>query len=293
MKSILRWLPAALLLAIFGLLWQTAVSGGQQGVTAWLTLIGGLPLLGGLVLLGAIGTWLWKRKLSMSLIATLFVSLLIIWPFFWQYGILPMAYPISIETTVPAATVRLPANEPLLVSWGGDTPRNNYHTLFPDQRWAYDLVVEPAYTGSDQLDAYGCWGIQVVAPAAGEVIVAQDGHLDHIPGRDSEGYTHPAGNHIFIRLESGTYLAIAHLREDSVAVNEGEFVSEGQLLGECGNSGSTSEPHIHIHLQRDDPRGETAVFAEGLPLYFRDHDGDPMPEGGLDKHGPIVQHIGH
>ena len=45
MRTILRWLPAALLLALFGLLWKTAVSGGQQGVAAWLTLMGGLPYI--------------------------------------------------------------------------------------------------------------------------------------------------------------------------------------------------------------------------------------------------------
>ncbi len=59
-----------------------------------------------------------------------------------------MAYPISIETTPPAATVRLPSNEPLLVGWGGDTPSVNYHVTIPDSRWAYDLMVEPISTGN-------------------------------------------------------------------------------------------------------------------------------------------------
>ncbi|MDO9301112.1 MAG: hypothetical protein Q7T89_07000 [Anaerolineales bacterium] len=54
------------------------------------------------------------------------------------------------------------------------------------------------------------------------------------------------------------------------------------LTGQCGNSGNTSEPHIHIHHQRQDPSVYPINFAEGLPLYSRDHDGPPMPEGGLD-----------
>ena len=50
-----------------------------------------------------------------------------------------------------------------------------------------------------------------------------------------------------------------------------------------GNSGNTSGPHIHIHHQRQDPSVFPAGFAEGLPLFFRDHDGPPMPIGGLKK----------
>jgi hypothetical protein len=51
-------------------------------------------------------------------------------------------------------------------------------------------------------------------------------------------------------------------------------------LAHVGNSGSTSEPHIHIHHQRQDP-SQTLLFAEGLPLYFRDIDGPAMPTGGI------------
>ena len=130
MKHILRWMPAAILLALFGLLWKTAVFGGEQGVVAWLTLMGGLPYLGMLILLIAIVVLIWKRKLNLPLIATLLVAILVIWPYLWRFGMLPMAYPISLETTEPAATVRLPANEPLLVAWGGDTPDVNYHVTF-------------------------------------------------------------------------------------------------------------------------------------------------------------------
>jgi hypothetical protein len=67
----------------------------------------------------------------------------------------------------------------------------------------------------------------------------------------------------------------------------------------CGNSGNTSEPHIHIHHQRQDPNDFPINFAEGLPLYFRDHDGPAMPEGGVEvvegtpvPVGPTVQHTG-
>jgi hypothetical protein len=286
MKAIVRFMPATVLLILFVFLWVVAANGGAQGVLAWLTLMGGLPYLGGLVLLGTLVAIGWKRTVNAPLIATLFVASLTIWPAFWTSGVLSMAYPIALARTSPSASVRLPADVPILVAWGGDTPAVNYHVTFPDQRWAYDLVVDPSMTGSDQLDDYGCWGVPVFAPAAGEVIIVHDGERDHVPGRDSTGYTHPGGNHLFIRLETGTFLTLAHLQQDSIMVQEGDWVAEGDTVGNCGNSGSTSEPHIHIHHQRQDPRTTAIGLAEGLPLLFRDHNGQPMPE-----RGQIVQHV--
>lgn len=68
-----------------------------------------------------------------------------------------------------------------------------------------------------------------------------------------------AVNHIDLRLdESGVFL----------------------FLAQVGNSGSSSEPHLHIHHQRQDPSKVSMFFAEGLPLYFRTEKGAIMPERG-------------
>ncbi len=128
---------------------------------------------------------------------------------------------------------------------------------------------------------------------------AHDGEPDMIPGAISNNVQMPTGNHIALKLETGTYLIIAHLKPGSVLVKAGDMVEEGQIIGQCGNSGNTSEPHIHIHHQRQDPNFYPVNFAEGLPLYFRDQTGAPMPEGGLRMEdgkpvaiGVTVQHIG-
>ena len=172
MKTVLRWIPATILLLAFTLLWISAISGGLPGVISWYTLQGGLPILGGLSLLSIVAIFVWKRQITAPLLVTLLVSLLVIWPFLWQLGILRVAYPSSLETSTPAATLRLPANEALLVAWGGDKPRVNQHTISPEERWAYDLLIEPALLQSSHLEDYGCWGVPVVAPASGEVVVA-------------------------------------------------------------------------------------------------------------------------
>ena len=143
------------------------------------------------------------------------------------------------------------------------------------------MMVEPYFTGSKNLEDYGCWDVPVVAPVSAHVAAAEDGIRDETPG-DMNAFQ-PFGNHVFLQLpDTKTYLAIAHLKEGSVLVKEGDEVAEGQEIGRCGNSGHTSEPHIHIHHQRQKPRSRLPInLAEGLPLFFRDHDGSPMPEGGL------------
>jgi hypothetical protein len=180
----------------------------------------------------------------------------------------------------------------LRVAWGGDGIETNYHAAVPDQRWAYDLLVEPYLVGSAKLEDYGCYGVPVVAPASGRVVNAHDGEPDEVPGISSNNVTAPTGNHVAIQLDTGTYLVIAHLRQGSVRVKTGDSVEEGQTIGQCGNSGNTSEPHIHIHHQRQDPAVFPTNFAEGLPLYFRDHDGPSMPVGGIKIEGETITAVG-
>lgn len=295
--QVVRWFPPSVLIIALGVAWGLAFRGGLRGVVAWYALQLPVPALGLLLALGTIGYAIWKRRLSWPIGLTLLLALIALWPLAWMMNIATIAYPASIERTTPSATVRLPADAPLRVGWGGDHPSVNYHVVAPEQRWAYDLAVEPNFTQSDRLEDYGCWGVPVLAPAAGEIVVAEDGHPDEVPGRISNNFIAPAGNHIAIKLPTDTYLLIAHLQNGSVEVKVGDQVKEGQQIGLCGNSGNTSEPHIHIHHQRQSPA--IPGPAEGLPLFFRDHDGPPMPEGGFRivdgkpvPKGPIVQHIG-
>lgn len=288
--SVLRLLPLTFMLSSLIVLLITFLMGGLMRITAWY-LLQFIPPMLGLISLLAVGVYaIVKRSVSKLLMTTFVVALLCLLPtFLW---VSPIAYPASLRSTTPAATVRLPADGPLKVAWGGDALQTNYHAAVPDQRWAYDLVVAPYVTGSERLEDYGCYGIPVLAPISGLVTIAHDGEPDEIPGTVSNNFVAPLGNHVVIQMETGTYLIIAHLKQDSVAVQAGDRVQEGQVMGACGNSGNTSEPHIHIHHQRQDPAVFPLNFAEGLPLYFRDHDGPPMPVGGIQIDGDNVTLIG-
>jgi hypothetical protein len=296
---LLRVAPLVFLLLSFVLLLTLFLIGGLQRVWAWDVLQSRLPLLGLIAVISIVVAAIVKRRFNRLMASTLIVALLAFSPVVLMNR--PMTFPVSLESTGPPVTVRLPADGPLNVAWGGDSVETNYHAALSHQRWAYDLLVAPNLLGSSRLQDHGCYGVPVLAPTSGLVTRAHDGEPDEVPGKLSNNSTAPLGNHVAIQLEAtGTYLLIAHLKPGSVAVEDGQTVEEGQLIGACGNSGNTSEePHIHIHHQRQDPTVFPINFAEGLPLYFRDHDGKPMPVGGIalicgraTLTGDTVRHIG-
>lgn len=295
---IMRWIPFVALVISALVLITMLLIGGMVKITAWYMLQLVPPVLG-LITLIIIGIYaLVKKRRSKLWLATLAAALISMLGFILWF--VPVAFPASLETMMPAVTVRLPADGPIRVAWGGDSINTNYHAAAADQRWAYDMVMEPYFSGSENVEDYGCYEKPVVAPIGGTVISAHDGEPDAVPGKVSNNFTAPTGNHVMIRIEeTGTYLVIAHLKPGSVVVETGSVVKEGQVIGQCGNSGNTSEPHIHIHHQRQDPTVFPLNFAEGLPLYFRDHDGPPMPVGGIKQDGDaiialgdVVQHVG-
>lgn len=160
----------------------------------------------------------------------------------------------------------------------------------PDQRWAYKFGVEPVLVGSDELKDYGCYGTPVVAPTSADVWHVVDGNPDQIPGITKTN--DPFGNTVILKL-GASFLVLAHLRNNSVIVKAGDKVKEGQKLAECGNSGASEEPHIHIHHQRQDPVTSAIGLAEGLPLYFTKHGAARMPRGGISDGRALGEHVQH
>jgi murein DD-endopeptidase MepM/ murein hydrolase activator NlpD len=183
--------------------------------------------------------------------------------------------PSEFEDYETRADMRLPFRGTWVVAWGGRTLENNYHAAYPDQRYAYDFVVRQGGSthrgeGVDNED-YHCFGRPVVAPADGLVIAAVDGVRDQTPGDMNPDA--PLGNHVILDHGNDEHSFLAHLRNGSVAVENGERVEAGDVIGACGNSGNSSEPHLHHHLQRD------ATFhagrgGEGLPIQYQDYVAD-------------------
>ena len=222
-----------------------------------------------------------KKKNIIQKAITLLLSIILAFPILMLFNVLKVEYPANINKLMPSITVRWPLKEKTTVGWGGNTVEKNApHVIWASERWAYDLVMEPQSTGSKNLEDYGIYDKEIVAPISGTIVAAYDNENDIEP--TTEDFLSSEGNHVYIKIdETGTYLLLNHLKKGSISVKVGDHVNEGHIVGRVGNSGTTSEPHLHIHHQRQDPtKTISPILAEGLPLYFKDIDGAPMPEKG-------------
>jgi hypothetical protein len=164
--------------------------------------------------------------------------------------------------------LHLPFGDEWTVVWGGRTLAQNYHAFSRDQRFAMDLlIVKDGRTHAGDGRActdYYCYGRPVLAPAAGTVVWAQDSLPDQVPGQMDPA--HATGNSLILDHGDGEYSLLAHLQPGSLRFRVGDRVPAGAQIGRCGNSGNTSEPHLHYHLQ-DGPK---PFAADGLPAQFVD-----------------------
>lgn len=159
------------------------------------------------------------------------------------------------------------------------------------QTYAIDVVAEPAEGGRPSFRwlwpvarpnrDFPAFDAPLVAVADGTVVHASDGQRDHLSRnsgpalaylmlveasvRDMAGPRRIFGNHIVLDLGDGTYAAYAHLRHGSLRVGAGDTVREGQVIARCGNSGNSTEPHVHFQLM-DHPDLDVA---RGVPFTWR------------------------
>jgi murein DD-endopeptidase MepM/ murein hydrolase activator NlpD len=136
------------------------------------------------------------------------------------------------------------------VLWGGRTWEDNKHASVSDMRYALDLWVVQSgnsFAGpGTRNEDYFAWGQPALAAGAGTVVTAVDGVPDNLPNRPAPGNLY--GNHVIIDHGNGEYSLLAHLEAGSLRVKVGEAVSSGQPVGRVGNSGMSTEPHLHFHL---------------------------------------------
>ena len=162
----------------------------------------------------------------------------------------------------------LPFKGSWLVVWGGDTKELNMHHDTPNQKFAFDFLGadENGETrkGKDNTNEdHFAFGREVLAPADGVVTDVITGVRDNEPGSMNPYLA--LGNAIFIQHRQNEVSVLAHFKQDSIRVKVGDKVKRGQVIGLCGNSGNSSAPHIHYHLQN------TPVIQDGagIKCYFQ------------------------
>ncbi len=143
----------------------------------------------------------------------------------------------------------LPVRETWLAGHAGASPLTNPHT---SNRYAIDLLKlgsdDRFYRANEEtvLDFYS-FDAPVFSPVTGQVTEVVD-HLESDslgnPDRD-----HPGGNYIIIDAGGEIYVYMAHLRKNSIPVKPGDGVQSGEYIARVGNSGFSTFPHLHIHVQ--------------------------------------------
>lgn len=176
------------------------------------------------------------------------------------------------EEALDEVALRFPLSDGwLYVGQGGAAGIVNHHFRLPAQRYALDVLelnrwgVRARGVYPQELDRYVIFDKPVVSPCDGEILAAVDGLPDSIPpARDAD---HVAGNHIVVACNNVEVL-LAHLRKGSVQVTQGTSVTSGDFVARVGNSGNTSEPHLHVHAVRAGSGG--VLHGKGVPMRFED-----------------------
>ena len=183
-------------------------------------------------------------------------------------GLLFKPYTEAKEIIRNTTKMKLPFKGEWTVTWGGDTKDLNYHVESNAQKNAFDILIKDekgtTHKGTGETnDDYYAFGKELYAPCDGEVVLVVDGVKDNIPGTLNPVYI--PGNTVIIKTDVGEFAFFAHFKQHSIVVKQGQKVKAGSLLGLCGNSGNSSEPHIHFHLQNV----EDMTKATGAKCYFQ------------------------
>jgi len=180
---------------------------------------------------------------------------------------------VAIEEGAPrpygVTGLSLPFNGEWYVTDGGLTPEQNVH-LRDIGLYAIDfsMVMNNQYHQGQGLrnEDYYCFDKEIIAPCDGVVVFVCDDYQDNLPraGYDLTDAKNSGGNTVMLPPKNNSAIAIVfgHLKHKSIAVQVGQSIKRGAVIGRCGNSGTGSETsHLHMHAEEKD---------KTLPMYF-DH----------------------
>ena len=168
---------------------------------------------------------------------------------------------------------RLPFEGTWTVINGSCDKAFSHSWAIPTQRYAYDFVMmdddgKTHQNNSTELTAYGCYGRNVLAPADGVVVALGNSCGDEKPFEDGPMEIMAKdirGNYILMEHAEKEFGFVGHLQPQSITVKIGQKVRQGEVIAKCGNSGNTSEPHLHFHLQD----GISFFTSAGIPITFQ------------------------
>ncbi len=220
----------------------------------------------------------------------------------------------------PPVELRLPFRGPWVTVRTPSERVPSHGTHFGGQTFAFDFVaVDPrrrtasvrdwrTFLATEPVDRFVGFGMPVLAPVDSRVVAVHDGEPDHVARRSplllipyaltqgarlQEGVHAITGNHVMLELEGqAVYILLAHLRRGSVGVAPGDRVRAGAQVGSCGNSGNSTQPHLHVQAMDSsflpDSRGLSVVFLE---YALRHADGADRVSRGIPRRREVVEPV--
>lgn len=263
-----------IILIIIILLWISVFFiQGVVGATSWALLKLIIPIIGFLMFIIFIFLTILaniKHKNKCKKIISITLSIILMFPMLLTINVVKLAYPTYKENAEFSLTIPSPFKEDSIIAWGGNTvDENEPHVIWASERFAYDIVMNPFnIVNSNELSNYGIWNKDIYSPVDGIVISTNNSDKDISP--NATEFSSLEGNYVYIKIKStGTYLLMNHLKKESITVKIGQPLKVGDKIGKVGNSGTSSEPHLHIHHQKQNPTTTLhPICSEGLPLYF-------------------------
>lgn len=139
---------------------------------------------------------------------------------------------------------------------GGSSTVMNYHHAYEPQQYALDISQLNPFgmrahgVYPQELEKYEIFGTRLYSPCDGMILETESDRPDLIPPETDSN--HPYGNYIALTCDgSDVTVYLAHLQQNSIEMNEQSSIQAGEFLGRVGNSGNTTEPHLHIHAEED------------------------------------------
>ncbi len=155
-------------------------------------------------------------------------------------------------------------------------------------KYAYDFVITDDSGSSykntgDLLEDYYCFRKPVLSPVRGRIVKVINTLQDMPIGQVDK--TNNWGNLVVIKDDRGFFVEISHLAENSIKLNEGDWVEKGSFIGLCGNSGYSPQPHIHIQVQELE-----TVAAYTIPFSFTSYiENNIYHANNLPYEGAVVE----
>ncbi|MFN8241637.1 MAG: urea transporter [Bacteroidales bacterium] len=187
-------------------------------------------------------------------------------------------------------TLHLPFWGEWIVSQGHDGP----HTHKGEWSSALDFMLVDE-TGKSwerspaECNNYFCYDKPVVSPGDGEIADIIDSVPDNEPGKVNTSQNW--GNTVVIRHTTGLYSQLSHLRPGSIKVRKGMFVRQGDIIGHCGNSGRSPEPHIHFQVQSNPVAGAKTLYYPVAYYILKDRGEKILKSFSVPREGDIVSNV--